>query len=180
MTADKITIRRVNEADLIAVGNILVDTWRSTFRGLLPDRFLDEMSPTHQSERVRHVMIRPTCACLVAVNPDDKIIGYACGGEGRGISPPAEYELYAIYIRDEHQRAGIGRQLFNAVSATLVHQATGSLFVWVLTVNPFRKFYERLGGQMSVTRNIDLGGVSFETIAYLWDAAQLGRTDFPP
>lgn len=62
MTAKKIIIREVEEGDLQAIGNLLVDTWRVTYRGLVPDHFLDQMSPAHQAERVRRVMMtKPSC-----------------------------------------------------------------------------------------------------------------------
>jgi len=170
MTAKKITIRRVEEWDLPAVGNLLVDTWRSTFRGLLPDHFLDQMSPAHQSERVRRMMIQPSCACVVAVDPNQEIVGYASGGENRGQEIASKFELYAVYVRPEHQGNGIGRQLLHAVAKSLFRQSAGSLFVWVLTINPFLPFYERLGGRRGSTGKIDLGGTPFEMVAYLWDA----------
>jgi GNAT superfamily N-acetyltransferase len=169
VTAKKITIRRIEEGDLPAVGNILVDTWRSTFSGLLPAHYLNHMSPEHQSERVRRVMVQPSCACLVAVNSKQEIVGYASGGENRGSEIAANFELYAIYVRREHQGSGIGRQLFNAVAKLLIRQSAGSLFVWVLTISPFLPFYERLGGRRDGIGKIDLGGTSFDMIAYLWD-----------
>jgi hypothetical protein len=46
-------IRGATAADVPAVAGVLVDTWRTTFRGLLPDAFLDTMSYAHQEERHR-------------------------------------------------------------------------------------------------------------------------------
>ncbi len=40
--------------------------------------------------------------------------------------------------------------------------------VWVLALNPFKKFYEALGGQVIAEQQIERGGQSFTEIAYGW------------
>jgi hypothetical protein len=40
--------------------------------------------------------------------------------------------------------------------------------VWVLALNPFRKFYETLGGQIIAEQQIERGGKAFTEIAYGW------------
>jgi hypothetical protein len=38
--------------------------------------------------------------------------------------------------------------------------------VWVLALNPFRKFYEALGGEPISEQTIERGGQSFLAVAY--------------
>jgi hypothetical protein len=44
----------------------------------------------------------------------------------------------------------------------------GSMAVWVLAANPFRKFYEALGGKVVAEQQIECGGESFTESAYGW------------
>ncbi len=43
-----------------------------------------------------------------------------------------------------------------------------SMAVWVLALNPSRKFYEALGGKILAEQEIERGGESFVEIAYGW------------
>ena len=53
--------------------------------------------------------------------------------------------------------------------------------VWVLAANPFRQFYEALGGKLVAEQQIDRGGQSFTESAYGWqDLTTFGDTDRPP
>ena len=40
--------------------------------------------------------------------------------------------------------------------------------VWVLGLNPYRRFYEALGGAIIGEKTIERGGQSFIEIAYGW------------
>ncbi|HUH49766.1 MAG TPA: hypothetical protein VLZ56_07940, partial [Mycoplana sp.] len=53
---DAIDIRQGRTADVFAIGRVLVETWRATFRGHLDDAYLDRMSPAEQA--VRHMSRR--------------------------------------------------------------------------------------------------------------------------
>lgn len=43
-----------------------------------------------------------------------------------------------------------------------------SLIVWVLKENPYRKFYEGLGGVLAEEKEIEIGGVMLPEVAYRW------------
>ena len=43
------------------------------------------------------------------------------------------------------------------------------MLVWVLAKNPYRRFYEKLGGKYLRSQQIDIGGSSYEEIAYGWE-----------
>lgn len=42
------------------------------------------------------------------------------------------------------------------------------MLVWVLAENPFRRFYEALGGQYVRTEQFELGGAMLDEVAYGW------------
>jgi GNAT superfamily N-acetyltransferase len=165
-----IEIRPGTGDDLFMIAGVLVDTWRSTFRGLLADDFLDGLSREEQAVRHARRMGQAGVSYLVAVEPlADAIIGFANFGPARGTVPVHVYELYALYVRAEHQGSGIGSALVHATAAQCAGQGATSLFAWVLAGNPNRQFYERLGAKPVETSRIGLGDQSYEQVAYLWD-----------
>lgn len=176
MNAQPITIRPATEEDLGAIAQVLVDTWRSTFRGRLPDAFLDRLSCPEQEERHRRTMGRPGTAYAVAA-AGPRIVGFANGGPNRQQVLPQAGELYALYIRDGFQRQGLGMALFGAIVAAHRRHGRQGMFAWVLADNPNRGFYQRLGGQPAAERPITLGPATVTEIAYAWDDLDTLRSE---
>lgn len=77
-------------------------------------------------------------------------------------------ELYAIYVDQRSQGKGIGRSLVRLVVQDLRTRGFDSMLVWVLAENPFRKFYEALGGKHVRTRDIEIGGKTLKELGYGW------------
>ena len=156
--------------DLLMIAGVLVDTWRSTFRGLLADDFLNRMSREEQAVRHARRMGAAGVCYLVAIEPSAReIIGFANFGPGRGTVPGDIHEIYALYVRAEHQGFGIGTALVCSAARHCAEHGAKSLFAWVLAGNPNRKFYEQLGAKAVETTSIELGNRSYEQIAYLWE-----------
>lgn len=177
-----IEIRRAHESDLEAIARVLVDTWRTTFRRLLSDEFLDGISYAYQRERHLRTMVRPNTAYFVAETAGTgEVIGFANGGPNRHHEYPYAGELYAIYIREEFQRRGVGKRLFCTLAAQLLQSGFTSMLVWVLVSNPNRGFYERVGGRLTARRPIELGPETVDEDALVWSdlAMTLGSYSKP-
>jgi GNAT superfamily N-acetyltransferase len=157
-----VNIRKGKSDDIPAIARLLVDTWRSTFRGLLYATFLDKLDYHQQEERHRNMMKNSNCNYYVAVDEHGQLIAFANAGPDRTEHDPLHAELYAIYVSALHQGEGNGRKLVAAVAKHLALQGHSSLRVWVLAVNPFVPFYERLGGRKERVERIELGGQSLE------------------
>ena len=165
----QIEIRPATETDIPAIAKVLVDTWRSTFRGKLPSDFLDNMSYAHQAERHLRMFRKPDSIYHVAADPLGHIIGFANGGPTRHPDFQYQNELYAIYVLASHQGSGIGTTLFRALVDDLHRSNRTGLIVWVLINNPNLPFYERHGGTAIGRRPIALGSATVEEVAYGWD-----------
>lgn len=151
-----------------AIAEILVDTWRTTFRGIVADDFLDAMLYDQQHERLLNILAGEGTTCFVA-EVAKVAVGFAIAGPNRGTESLYSGELYAIYVRQSFQARGIGRQLLGAVSRELIAQQRTNMIVWVLAVNPFRAFYERLGAHVFYRQGLMLGTQMVEQTAYVWD-----------
>jgi hypothetical protein len=55
----------------------------------------------------------------------------------------------------------------------LVTRGFGSMAVWVLELNPSRRFYECLGGKAIGHQQIERGGQTFVEVAYGWPSLNI-------
>ena len=164
-------VRRAIPDDLLGMAHVHVDTWKTTYRGIVPDRYLDEL--TYESDIARGFgrWIReptPQWTYLVAVDPANHVIGFAVGGPNRDPDPEFKGELGAIYVLKESQGRGVGRVLVREVVRHLLRIGASSMIVWVLEANPYRRFYEKLGGVSVRRRVVPVAGVPLPEVGYGW------------
>ena len=161
-------IRSATLTDAPAIARVHVSSWRSTYRGLLPDDFLASLSETGYAERWKRVIAEGTSRVYVAEDEDD-VVGFASGGRERAGETGYEGELYAIYVLDTAQRRGFGRELVRATVAGLRELGLSDMIIWVLRDNqPARAFYERLGGVYVRAQPITIGLTTLEEVSYGW------------
>jgi ribosomal protein S18 acetylase RimI-like enzyme len=163
-------IREATVTDAAAIARVHVDSWRTTYKGIMPADFLAGLSYERREAFWRDVLSTHGSKNFVYVAEDDggNVVGFAnCGPESTG-DLTYRGELYAIYILAEHQRRGIGRLLAAAVAGRLVREGFQSMLVWVAAENPSRLFYEAMGGQRVRQRNIAIGGMELAEVAYGW------------
>jgi ribosomal protein S18 acetylase RimI-like enzyme len=165
-------IRRAGIDDAPAIAGVLVASWRSTYRTLLPDDFLASLSESAYADRWRRFI--DDKSNLVYVVEDESqagvsIVGFASAGRERAGETGYSGELYAIYILDSHQRRGYGSRLVRSVVAGLREMGIDDMLIWVLRDNrPARDFYERLGGVYVRAQPITMGSATLEEVSYGW------------
>lgn len=144
MNAMESAIRDAVPEDASAVAEVHVATWRTAYRGLLPDDFLDGLDP-FRGESVWHRVIgRPGHPVYVATD-GRQIVGFCSLVRSRDAdAADAVGEIPAIYVLPAAWRRGWGSRL---LTATLEHAAAMTfreVTLWVLDTNaPARAFYEK-------------------------------------
>jgi GNAT superfamily N-acetyltransferase len=170
-------IRKAILSDVPTIARVHVDTWRTTYRGIVPDEHLATLSYERRANGWQQILNRASedgNFTYVAEENPGEIIGFANGGVERTGDPVYKGELMAIYILQTHQRKGIGRCLVQAVAEELSRSGTTSMMVWVLADNPACRFYAALGGKPVHQKELEIGGKPLIEIAYGWtDTASL-------
>jgi GNAT superfamily N-acetyltransferase len=163
-------IRMATVADVPAIARVHVESWRTTYKGFVPDDFLDNMAYDQRERMWRQELSEPASTSLVYVAEDTagNIVGFVSGGPERSGDAVYTAELYAIYLLENWQRQGIGRQLTVALVRQLLHAGHRSLLLWVVAENRSRRFYEALGGQPIREKPVTIGGVQLIEVAYGW------------
>jgi ribosomal protein S18 acetylase RimI-like enzyme len=164
-------VREAKIADAPAIARVNVDTWRTAYRTIVPADYLAQLSyqkrESNWQEILANVKISGNFVC-VAENDSGQIVGFAAGGGERTGKYVYQGELFAIYILEEYQRQGIGRELVRKVATKLAESSLKSMLVWVLGDNSACKFYEFLGGQKVDEQQTNKAGVILTEIAYGW------------
>ncbi len=165
----KVIIRPARPGDAQAISRVYVETWRSTYAGILPDRVLVGLSQSRQALIWSRAIAKRGRAEFVAVaqDPAGGVIGFASSGAAAG-GPPGWGEVYTLYVLPDHQGQGVGRGLLSALFGEFVAHGIGSALIWVLAANPFRFFYEAMGGRRIAEREERLWGTRVREVAYGW------------
>ena len=173
MTGPTVRAARLDDAEAIADAH--VRGWLATYRGLVPDRVLDDLSV----ERRAAAWLDTIAAGMAADAPvgrtwvveDDGIVqGFASTGSMR--AQPNELEgageVFAIYLVPEAIGRGLGRRLFTHAVDDLRARRLEPVVVWVFEANAgARRFYEAAGFRPDGGRQpIDFGEVALPEIRY--------------
>lgn len=172
---NNVRVARLDDAPAIA--ELHVASSRTTYKGIFSDTFLDSLSVDKRKQSWKETLAipEPNSVTLVACNVDGSIVGFVSGGAERTGRLGYEGELYAIYLLQLAQRQGLGTLLVQHFVRELRARGFGSMAVWVLAANPFRKFYEALGGKVVAEQQIERGGQSFTESAYGWQDLNMFR-----
>lgn len=175
---DPIIIRPAKIEDSPGIARVRIDTWRSAYKGIVPQKHLDELSLPAITVQFQD-LFQQDSLCLWVGEEKDEIIGFAYAGEYRG-DDPAAGEVYAIYILDNYQGQGIGHQLMAAVCQQLRQSGKTSLYLDALETNPYRRFYERLGGTIVRKETFVIEDEALPLVYYWWpDINQLCQDSQP-
>ena len=166
-----VRIRHAVPADAPGIAKVHVDSWRTTYAGIVPDEYLASLSYGARQKVWENVLMahKPDNCIVVAATLDGAIVGFAHAGPEREGEMGYDAELYAIYLSQEHQGGGVGRLLTTAAARGVLNAGMTSMMLWVLEDNyNARGFYEALGGAAVDRKCLQIGGVELVEIAYGW------------
>ena len=155
--------------DARAIAEVHVASWKSTYRGIFPPDVLDGLSVENRESTWQGLLAKPAIT-IVGCDNTGTIAGFASGGKERTGQSGCDGELYAIYLRQEAQRKGLGSLLVREIVGELGARGFSSMAVWVLDLNPSMRFYESLGGKLIGRQPIERGGQTFIEVAYGWQS----------
>ena len=163
----EITIRPARPGDARGIAGLDVETWRTTYAGVLSSSYLVGLSVRRRQAGWHSVILREPRDVRVAVDDIGAIVGFGSCGPNRADRSFAG-EVFTLYVAPDWQNLGIGRRLLIALFRRLVATGRRSAILWVLRNNPSRFFYERMGGQLVSRKALMVGGAAIEATAYGW------------
>jgi GNAT superfamily N-acetyltransferase len=165
--APKFTIRPASIEDAADIAHVQVQTWKTTYAGIVPDTFLESLSIDARTKSWEEQLNSGTTLMFVAEDPTG-VFGFASGGKSRDILGGYDAELYAIYLLEQKQRQGVGKCLVQRLTEALRANGFQGMMVWVLAKNPAVGFYARLGASEIAEKQIEIGGMKLKEVALGW------------
>jgi len=164
MSMDSIRLAEVQDA--AAIAHVHVQSWLTTYKGLVPEEYLASLNEAERVPLWQEWLTRDISVFVAEI--EGKIVGFAGGGPIREPLAAYDAELYTIYLLEEVQGRGIGKDLLSAVAEALVGKDHTSMLVWVLEQNPAVRFYEKTGAEHLMSKQIEIGGISLTELALGW------------
>ena len=157
-------IRKIKpEDDRHVVSHIYVESWKSAYKGIIAQSWLDHLSEEMWDERLNS-SDRNTLLMI----EEDRILGVSSFGLARDKRRKMDGEIYSIYLLPAIWHQGYGTQLITEVIKELKQMGYPRVYVWVLKENySARRFYEHCGFQNSKVENIiEIAGESHVELCY--------------
>jgi len=161
-----ISIRAATEQDAAAIAHVHVESWRTTYAGIVPDEYLANLNEAERALLWREWLTRDLE--VYVADRDGEVAGFISGGRIREPILTYDAELFAIYLLKQAQGQGIGTALLRELAGSLLRQGLTGMIVWVLEKNPAKHFYVKSSAQFVTCKEIEIGGVALSEVAYGW------------
>jgi len=160
-------VRQAVPGDAVAIARVQIVTWQQTYRGILPDGFLDALDAERSAESWRAVVAdRRRITFLVEV---PRVVGFCTAGPSRGEPDVYRGEIEAIYVDPEEHGRGHGTGLVRAAMGWLAARKLTPVVVWALEANtPAHHFYESLGARRLDTRLLRIAEALYPEVGFGW------------
>jgi ribosomal protein S18 acetylase RimI-like enzyme len=166
-------VRRAADSDRGRIAAVHAETWRDTYRSILPDGFLDDEVGAVMAGRWAEQAIGAEDAVLVA-EEDGDLIGFLAGWDGESAY------IDNLHVRSQSRSRGAGRRLLGEAARHFLARGRRRAHLHVVAANArARALYLTLGGRPAglVEKNLYGTPVMNERIA--WDdlAVLLARAE---
>lgn len=141
-------IRKKERKDCKAIAHIVTIAWNETYRGIVPDSFLDNLylneeerannSYNNFNEKENHQYV---------LEVDNNIVGFIKVGASNSNYDNCG-EIYALYIINGYKNKGYGKKLIEVGIKELKEMKFNKMIIGCLDGNPSNKFYEHIGGKL--------------------------------
>jgi GNAT superfamily N-acetyltransferase len=164
-------LRHALASDTEAIAALHAESWRSAYRGLVPDDFLGPGLDAErlQAWRERFASLDPDRLVLVAAS-DDQLVGFTCvlAAAEPGFGPL----LDNLHVKPGWRGRGIGARLLHESRAWVRQIAPGQpMHLWVMEGNTAaRAFYRAQGGSEGERRVNEMGGTPVTAVRCTWAA----------
>ena len=166
----KIVVSNVKFEDLKAVADIAIRGWKTAYRGIVDNDYLDNLSvEENYQKRIKDYKENG----FIVAEKDNEIIGfcrYRIGNNYKNEYPEVDCELCALYVKPEEKRKGIGKALIEYVKNEFRKNNLNKMIIWCFKNNyPSRVFYEKMGGKLCGETFCVRGGKEYKEVGFIYD-----------
>jgi GNAT superfamily N-acetyltransferase len=176
MVSDSLKLRPATLDDIPFMASLHAAAWREVYSSFISAPLLALRDETYRTDYWRKALIEgrrgPDFSATIAeLNGRPQGFCYALPGE----EGEAGGEIESLFLVAEARGRGIGRSLVANACHWLEARRLAPVVIWAFESNPYRRFYETLGGAPTGRRpEIYPTGDALLLVGYFWrDAASL-------
>jgi ribosomal protein S18 acetylase RimI-like enzyme len=163
-----IKIRVAKVEDLALIAKIRIDNWRITYKGLLPQSFLDDLDYEKETQSWHTFSQMERHHVFVAIDENESIMGFV------GIRPfDSEMtigEIHALHTSEEFRGKGAGKALIYHSAKLFKSQNIKEMRLWVIVGNDnATAIYEHLGAETYIERVDIINSTDVPEIGMKWN-----------
>jgi L-amino acid N-acyltransferase YncA len=159
-------IRAARTQDARAIAHVHVESWRTTYAGIVPETYLANLKEADREASWREWLTMDVDVFVAEI--EGEVVGFVSGGAIREPVDGFDAELFAVYLLQSAQRRGIGSALLRRLALSLMARGFKSMVAWVLEDNVSGRFYEQSGAVQVRGKEMEVGGVMLPVVAYGW------------
>lgn len=151
----------------MSVARVHVEAWRSAYRGIIPQEFLDSLDVRQRARNYTFDAESATHLTWIALE-GGTVVGFVTVGQSRETDTLSLGEVQALYVATDRWRSGVGSTLLEKAEGLLRAAGNDAAYLWVLEENARgRRFYESQGwGDDGHQQIIELGGRPLVELRY--------------
>ena len=132
--------------DAVAVARVHAASWKATYRGILPDTYLDGEVDLERAEYWHTALNGQRYPIVKLARASGEVVGFIAlhnDPDDQGY----DFTIEHLHLLPECQGQGLGRYLMKAAAEMVLANGAANLCLWVFEENIAAiGFYERLGG----------------------------------
>jgi ribosomal protein S18 acetylase RimI-like enzyme len=169
------TIRPAVAADARAIAEIHYAGWQIAYAHVVSNAQMAAKLPERRLPFWQARIADPKDVVLIAEDQAGKAQGFVYAGDvldhdvRTGTLAGFDCEIYSLHCRKDVQSRGLGRLLMAATACAFQSRDRTALVLWAYRDNIYRKFYEKIGGEV-VAEGFD---DDIPDVAYGWPLAIL-------
>ncbi len=134
-------ILEITQAMASAVSHIYANSWKSAYKGIVPQKYLDELSLEQWTP-----FLKDSLYTGFVLKEGNELVATSSISPARDEAMKGWGEIISIYVLPQYFHKGYGKKLFSFVTAQLHSNGFQNIYLWVLESNQrARAFYERNG-----------------------------------
>lgn len=167
MPSPAVTLRQATARDADAIAAMHAASWAVTYRGLLPDGFLDaglaDNRMVHWQDQMREA--NTDAQAVFIAEQDGQPIGFVCVKQEH--DHPGEVLLDNLHVLPPYQGTGAGKLMVTRAEAWARARGASWLYLYALEGNTRAiDFYERQGWRNTGTETDHIGGIEVQAHRY--------------
>jgi ribosomal protein S18 acetylase RimI-like enzyme len=161
-------IRKANLNDVKGIATVHVESWRTTYKGIMPQPYLDGLNVEQREQIWINNLNNADQDIFVAENDQGEIIGFTSAGQRDTTTEENTTDLTTLYLLEPYHGQGIGKALLKAVVEAIQARGFTKINVEVIHENKTRLFYEKFGAQYVKTVKISVYRQPIDEDIYIW------------